>query len=249
MRLFTSAITALISLSFLHVASADLLAIEPSLRRRHVGLSSSRVGRGLEKRFDNARFTFYTAGQGACGKVNSNSDFIVALNSAQYAGGAHCFEMITIQYQGKTCQAQIVDECPGCPVGGLDFSAGLFDFFAPESAGVLYGSWTFGSGNPQTPQSTSTPQPQPSPKPSTTWSTSTTSTTYKFSTTSTTSYSSQLASSTTSASTSSSTSYSTSSAAASSSTSTPTAIPTDVISQIYMIMIGMGELAVVAGSS
>lgn len=28
----------------------------------------------------------------------------------QYAGGAHCFEMITIQYQGKTCQAQIVDE-------------------------------------------------------------------------------------------------------------------------------------------
>lgn len=30
----------------------------------------------LEKRFSNARFTFYDAGLGACGRVNKNSDFV-----------------------------------------------------------------------------------------------------------------------------------------------------------------------------
>jgi hypothetical protein len=47
---------------------------------------------------------------GACGIVNKASDFIVALNSAQYAGGEHCFKMITITVNGKSTQAQITDE-------------------------------------------------------------------------------------------------------------------------------------------
>lgn len=37
-------------------------------------------------------------------------------------------------------------QCPGCPFGGLDLSQGLFDYFAPESAGVIYGHWEYGSG-------------------------------------------------------------------------------------------------------
>ena len=56
----------------------------------------------------------------------------------------------------------------GCGANNLDFSQGLFDFFGPESAGVLHGSWSFGSGN-------SNPSPTPakaivkaSPKPSST---------------------------------------------------------------------------------
>ncbi|ETW85481.1 Non-catalytic module family EXPN protein [Heterobasidion irregulare TC 32-1] len=111
----------------------------------------------LGKRFENARFTFYEDGLGACGKTNAPGDYIVALNSAQYAGGGHCFDMITITANGKTTQAQIVDECPGCPYGGLDFSEGLFDFFASEDAGVIYGSWEFGSA----------PAPSPAPEPTT----------------------------------------------------------------------------------
>ncbi|KAF9241353.1 hypothetical protein BU15DRAFT_73480 [Melanogaster broomeanus] len=49
---------------------------------------------------------------------------IVALNSAEYSGGAHCFEMITITINGKSTQAQITDECPGCATGGLDLKSG-----------------------------------------------------------------------------------------------------------------------------
>ena len=85
-----------------------------------------------------------------------------------------------------------MDECPGCPYGGLDFSRGLFDFFASESAGVLYGEWNFvgDSGSdpttdapePTKTTSSKTPTPTPtttkedpptttsSPPPSTTWS-------------------------------------------------------------------------------
>ncbi|KAH8117489.1 RlpA-like double-psi beta-barrel-protein domain-containing protein-containing protein [Phellopilus nigrolimitatus] len=104
----------------------------------------------LSKRFSNARFTFYDVGLGACGKTNSPSDFIVALNTPQYGSGSpgpQCFKMISITYNGKTTQAQIMDECPGCPYGGLDMSDGLFDFFADASEGVIYGTWEFTDGS------------------------------------------------------------------------------------------------------
>ncbi|TFY78372.1 hypothetical protein EWM64_g5642 [Hericium alpestre] len=64
------------------VASADSHAfVARSHGRRHPGVSRVEA-RGLEKRFDNARFTYYADGLGACGKSNQPSDFIVALNSA-----------------------------------------------------------------------------------------------------------------------------------------------------------------------
>lgn len=127
----------------------------------------------------------------------------------------------------------------GCPDGGLDFSRGLFSFFASQSMGELYGSWTFGSGNPppssSLPQPTSTPQPKPQP-----------STTYKASSTTTTS--------TTHSPTTSSTTSSTP-ASPPTNTPTPTPTPTDVagvpsgfIAELYMIMVGLGGLGVEAGS-
>ncbi|KAF5391457.1 hypothetical protein D9757_002050 [Collybiopsis confluens] len=117
------------------------------------------------RRFDDARFTFFDVGLGACGTTNVPSDFVVALNSAQYGGGEDCYQTITISYNGMSTQAQIVDECPGCPYGGLDLSTGLFQYFAPEEVGVLYGSWDFGgskepsSGTPPAPTSTQEPSP------------------------------------------------------------------------------------------
>jgi hypothetical protein len=69
---------------------------------------------------------------GACGGINSESDFVrillipgsasdleltvithpqvVALNTAQWDGGAHCGKQITMTYGGKTTTATIVDE-------------------------------------------------------------------------------------------------------------------------------------------
>ncbi|KAH8833550.1 RlpA-like double-psi beta-barrel-protein domain-containing protein-containing protein [Flagelloscypha sp. PMI_526] len=103
----------------------------------------------LNKRFSGSRWTFYDAGLGACGKTNSRDDFIVALNSAQYGGGypgPQCFKKIKMTYKGKTATATIMDECPGCPFGGLDLTEGLFEFFDNKDKGVLSGEWSFSDG-------------------------------------------------------------------------------------------------------
>ncbi|EKM55664.1 uncharacterized protein PHACADRAFT_256446 [Phanerochaete carnosa HHB-10118-sp] len=134
-------------------------------RRRHPGTNFLGQNHTLSKRFDDARFSYYEAGQGACGATNSDSDSIVALNSAQFAGGSNCFQMITISYNGKSTQAQITDECPGCPYGGLDLTPGLFSFFASEDAGIIYGTWNFGSGAAPSPSPSPTPAPTPTPTP------------------------------------------------------------------------------------
>lgn len=102
----------------------------------------------FEKRIDNARMTWYDIRTGvtACGKRYSPSDFVVALNGAQFGNGypgPNCFKKIQIKYKGKTANAQIVDKCPGCPYGGLDLTEGLFKHFAPLSQGVLSATWNF----------------------------------------------------------------------------------------------------------
>lgn len=148
--------------------------------------------RTVEKRgaFDNARFSFYDAGLGACGKVNQASDFIVAMSVTQFGGGypgPNCFRPIQIQIGSKSASAVIMDECMKCPYGGLDFSRGLFDHFASEDAGIIYGTWWFtdeGDGGSTTTTTSKSPVPKTttSHKPTTT----STSTTSRVSTTSTT---------------------------------------------------------------
>lgn len=187
--------------------------------------SSNEVGvldsRDLEKRFEGASFTFYDAGLGACGQTNSNSDFIVALNAPQYGSGGYCFQTITIIINGKTATAQITDECMGCGWGALDFSRGLFNYFASESAGVLTGSWYFGT-QPATTTSTYIPP---------------TSTLVPTPTTTTTSSSSSSVVSSTSVS-------STSSAAvpSQSSTQNATTLPAGVLGQFNVAFVNIGAI-------
>ncbi|MEU9193332.1 RlpA-like double-psi beta-barrel domain-containing protein [Streptomyces hundungensis] len=99
-----------------------------------------------KKGFTHARATFYSTGLGACGKVNNDADFVVALNSAQFGGGypgPQCGKHIKITYKGKSATATIVDECPGCSYAGLDLSPGLFRHFASQDESVIYVDWKF----------------------------------------------------------------------------------------------------------
>ncbi|KZT00347.1 uncharacterized protein LAESUDRAFT_718208 [Laetiporus sulphureus 93-53] len=94
--------------------------------------------------YTNARMTFYNAdGIGSCNKPITNTEFIVALDSALYDGGAHCEESITIEYNGKSAVATIADECVGCPSGGLDLSVSLFEYFASLEVGLFYADWYY----------------------------------------------------------------------------------------------------------
>jgi hypothetical protein len=45
-----------------------------------------------------------------------------------------CGKAITISYNGKTAGAVVKDACPTCGYGDLDFSRGLFDYFAVSYA-------------------------------------------------------------------------------------------------------------------
>ncbi|GMK56790.1 hypothetical protein CspeluHIS016_0306300 [Cutaneotrichosporon spelunceum] len=119
-----------------------------------------------QKRFD-GKATYYVAGLGACGGYNTGADMIVALNAAQWDGGAHCGKKIMITEGGKTAQATIVDLCPGCPFGGLDLSENLFSVFHDHGKGVFQLSWNFadGSGGSPKPEPEPTTEDKPAPTP------------------------------------------------------------------------------------
>lgn len=96
------------------------------------------------KRGFGGRATFYATGLGACGDWNNDSDYIVALNSAQYGSGypgPQCGKQIEISANGKTAIATIKDECPTCNYGDLDMSPSLFNVFSTPDAGVFQMTW------------------------------------------------------------------------------------------------------------
>lgn len=72
----------LVNLVTASVARHDIVS-----KKRHLGYpvverapaEQNVTTRSLEKRFNGARFTFYAAGLGACGKTNSASDFVSSL--------------------------------------------------------------------------------------------------------------------------------------------------------------------------
>ncbi|KAF8965186.1 hypothetical protein BDZ97DRAFT_1659143 [Flammula alnicola] len=257
MRLVSSTVFVVFAL-LVDLTIASDVPHNPPWRRRHpargladpVHVEQNVTTRALEKRFDGARFTFYDAGLGACGQTNSASDF-------QYAGGAHCFETISITVGSKTHSAQIVDECPGCPFAGLDFSRGLFDSFASESAGVLTGSWNFGGSAappppPPPPPPTHTPPPPPPPPKTTVHNTPTF--TPPTTTHTTTAPASSASSSASAASQDALRSASSSGSAAPAASSVAAAPPPiNNLEQIYLAFVAMGSIAIagpgVSGSS
>jgi len=230
MRFSFSLLASLVTFSLLDPAFASKIH-SAGARNRHVARSltvnatDELAARSLEKRFDNARFSFFDTGLGACGGTNSRNDFVVALNHIQFDSGDWCYKTITITYGGKSTQAQVVDRCVECPPGALDFTRGLFDFFASERAGYLWGSWSVGSGTPPKP-TTTTPKwtPEPTPTPTTT-SIKTTVTSLTNSSTNTSTFTS---------------------AASSSAVPSATAGPVGVWAEVHNILLNIGNIAIEA---
>ncbi|GAA95472.1 uncharacterized protein L969DRAFT_58376 [Mixia osmundae IAM 14324] len=87
--------------------------------------------------------TYYYQGgnAGACGAVNSDSAYIVAMNSAQFSGS--CGKQVTIYSGGKSVTATVADECPTCGYGSIDLSTGVFSALADMSAGLIGITWSY----------------------------------------------------------------------------------------------------------
>ncbi|RXK36710.1 hypothetical protein M231_06017 [Tremella mesenterica] len=142
---------------------ANPLQIRHNIKARHDELEH--VSPRISKRDSyNGRATFYDVGLGACGWWNVASDYIVAQNSDQFGSSypsPNCGKSITISYGGKTAVAQIADECPTCPYGGLDMSRSLFDHFASEDVGTFQMTWWYNDGSSSPTTTTTTTQYTP----------------------------------------------------------------------------------------
>ncbi|KAG8681567.1 hypothetical protein FRC11_000960 [Ceratobasidium sp. 423] len=102
------------------------------------------TGRDLQARQSySGSATYFAPGLGACGGTNGPAEHIVALNVAQWDGGAHCWHHVMIQAYGKQVEAAIVDQCPGCSWGDLDMAPGLFTEFAPLDVGRFGITWWY----------------------------------------------------------------------------------------------------------
>ncbi|PSS37553.1 hypothetical protein PHLCEN_2v569 [Hermanssonia centrifuga] len=99
--------------------------------------------------------TFYATGLGACGIVNTDSDFIVAVskilfdsfpgyNGANPNNNPICNKKGTATYNGNKVSFTITDRCEACDEFSLDFSPTAFDVLADPSIGRLHDmKWTF----------------------------------------------------------------------------------------------------------
>ncbi|KLO16799.1 barwin-like endoglucanase, partial [Schizopora paradoxa] len=101
--------------------------------------------------------TFYAPGLGACGKTNTNTDFIAAAahelfdsfpgftDTANPNSNPICGRSVTASVNGKQVTVQIMDRCAGCDLeGSLDFSPSAFQQLADESVGRVHGmTWHF----------------------------------------------------------------------------------------------------------
>jgi expansin (peptidoglycan-binding protein) len=95
------------------------------------------------------RMTYYSpsAGVGACGKLNSNSDLVVAIDpshwtSANPSADPICGKTITISYGGKTATAVVEDKCSSCAPGAIDVSPAVFQKFGALSVGAIEVTWS-----------------------------------------------------------------------------------------------------------
>lgn len=100
--------------------------------------------------------TYYTFadGSGAC-LYDKSSDFhIAALNGFDWQGSAWCGACADVTGpNGNQLRVRIVDECPDCAKGQLDFHPDAFAVLAPKEQGRIAISWNFVACDAQGPVS------------------------------------------------------------------------------------------------
>lgn len=94
--------------------------------------------------------TWYETGLGACGQVNTDTDYIAALGWGlfdQYTPGTNpnvntlCGRKIRVSYQGKSVVVTAVDRCEGCKPYDLDLSPAAFSQLAHQDVGRIKITW------------------------------------------------------------------------------------------------------------
>lgn len=94
--------------------------------------------------------TYYDPDMGACGQVNSASDYIVALSHDlfdEYTPNGNpnkntlCGKKLRATYEGKSVDVSVVDRCVGCARYDLDLSPTAFAEIADQALGRIDLEW------------------------------------------------------------------------------------------------------------
>ncbi|KAI1003780.1 hypothetical protein K3495_g4432 [Podosphaera aphanis] len=95
----------------------------------------------------NGDITYYDPGVGfgACGWMNNKDEPVVALPfgfmGSQSNGNSLCGKTITIEHDGKTSTAKVVDKCMGCTGFSIDLSNAVFSQLSSLSVGRTSAKW------------------------------------------------------------------------------------------------------------
>jgi expansin len=88
--------------------------------------------------------TYYDAdGSGNCSFEPTGDLLVAAMNTADYDGAAACGACITADGPNGSVTVRIVDRCPECARGDVDFSEEAFARIADVSAGRVPVSWRY----------------------------------------------------------------------------------------------------------
>ncbi|SCV70289.1 BQ2448_1683 [Microbotryum intermedium] len=106
--------------------------------------SSSGGGSGQVHKGGFATFYSQNGVAGNCGTVAKDSDRVIALPTAMYAGGSHCGQKIVVTRvsNGAQTTATVRDSCPTCVNNQcLDLSVKAFTDIATEEEGMVAITW------------------------------------------------------------------------------------------------------------
>lgn len=101
----------------------------------------------VERKLQTGKMTYYTPGQGSCGKTNTETDLVVAISKGMYGTYANpnaspmCSKSASIKCNGKTIKAAIRDKCMSCGNADIDVSPAVFKQCGSLSTGVITVTW------------------------------------------------------------------------------------------------------------
>ena len=108
-------------------------------------------GVGFMDGTNHGKATFYSAGLGACGIVNNDSDYIVAVSHLlfdSFPGAGNnpntnpvCNKRIIATVNGKDVNVAVTDRCEACAIADLDFTPNVFQSLIDQSVGRTDLSW------------------------------------------------------------------------------------------------------------
>ncbi|KAK4553707.1 hypothetical protein LTR86_009205 [Recurvomyces mirabilis] len=111
--------------------------------------------------------TWYDVGVGSCGNISSSSEHIVALSPAHMGSVPNpnlnpiCGSTITIEFEGQSVQATVLDTCPSCEANAIDCSSSVFKAVAPNGDGRVVVDWRFNDDGNDSPAPGGDLQPTP----------------------------------------------------------------------------------------